>query len=89
MGAMGPYLIYGMGGEDLGGMFTKPKEMPMPPAWIYYIQVDGLEAAMERATSRGAHALLGPQPVPGGARIAQLIDPQGAVFALHEAPKNA
>jgi len=26
--------------------------------------------------------------VPGGARIAQLMDPQGAAFALHEEPKK-
>jgi len=28
--------------------------------------------------------LNGPMEVPGGARIAQLLDPQGAVFALHQ-----
>jgi len=28
----------------------------------------------------------GPMDVPGGARIAQLSDPQGAFFALHQQP---
>ena len=87
MGAMGKYLIYGRGGKELGGMFTKSKDMPMPPAWTYYTQVADLDAAIERAKSRDARLLNGPQEVPGGARVAQLADPQGASFALHEPAK--
>jgi predicted enzyme related to lactoylglutathione lyase len=89
MGAMGKYLIYGLGDEDLGGMFTKSKDMPMPPSWIYYIQVAELDAAVERAKAKGAKLMNGPMEVPGGARIAQLSDPQGAFFALHENAKNS
>jgi predicted enzyme related to lactoylglutathione lyase len=88
MGPMGNYLIYGLNGKDLGGMFTKSKDMPMPSAWLYYIQVDHLGAAIDRATSRGARLLNGPMEVPGGAHIAQLSDPQGAMFALHEEAKK-
>jgi uncharacterized protein len=84
MGDMGKYLIYGRDGKELGGMFTKSKDMPMPPMWFYYIQVLDLEAAIERAKSKGARLMNGPMEVPGGASIAQLSDPQGAVFALHE-----
>jgi uncharacterized protein len=87
MGAMGKYLIYGTGDKELGGMFTKSKDMPMPPMWFYYVEVADLDAAAERAKSKGARVLNGPMDVPGGARILQLSDPQGAVFALHEAPK--
>jgi len=83
MGPMGKYLIYGRNGKPLGGMFTKSKEMPMPPSWIYYVQVDDLEGAVARATKMGARVLNGPMDVPGGSRIAQIADPQGAVFALH------
>ncbi len=89
MGAMGKYLIYGTAGKELGGMFTKSKDMPMPPLWSYYVQIADLDAAIERAKSKGARLLNGPMEVPGGARIAQLSDPQGAAFALHEAPKAA
>jgi len=87
MGPMGNYLIYGLNGTDLGGMMTKPKDAPMPPAWLYYIQVANLGAAIERATSRGARVLNGPHEVPGGAHIVQLMDPQGVAFSLHEEPK--
>jgi predicted enzyme related to lactoylglutathione lyase len=89
MGGMGKYLIYGTRGKELGGMFTKSKDMPMPPMWTYYVQVADLDAAILRARAKGARLMNGPMEVPGGARIAQLSDPQGAAFALHEAPKAA
>jgi predicted enzyme related to lactoylglutathione lyase len=89
MGPMGKYLIYGVGNKDLGGMFTKSKDMPMPPAWLYYVEVADLDAAVARAKSKDARLLNGPMEVPGGARIAQLADPQGAAFALHEQARKA
>jgi predicted enzyme related to lactoylglutathione lyase len=88
MGPMGKYLIYGVGDKRLGGMFTKGKDMPMPPSWIYYIHVDDLEGAVARAKSKGGKVMNGPMDVPGGDRIAQLSDPQGAMFALHASPKK-
>jgi predicted enzyme related to lactoylglutathione lyase len=89
MGPDGKYLIYGLGETQLGGMFTKLKRTsPTPPtAFTYYIEVAGLDGAIERAKGRDARLLNGPMEVPGGARIAQLIDPQGAAFALHEKAK--
>jgi predicted enzyme related to lactoylglutathione lyase len=85
MGPAGKYLIYALGGTDLGGMMTKPKEIPAPPHWMYYVEIAGLDDAIARAKSKGAKLLNGPEEVPGGARIAQLVDPQGGAFALHEA----
>src|SRR5262249_15128458 len=86
MGPMGNYLIYGRNGQRMGGMFNKPKDMPMPPTFLYYIQVSDLDAVLARAQSKGAKVLNGPMEVPGGARIVQLADPQGAAFALHTLP---
>jgi predicted enzyme related to lactoylglutathione lyase len=83
MGPAGKYLIYGQGDKPYGGMMTKTADMPMPPSWIYYIHVDDIDAAVARATSKGAKTLLGPMEVPGGSMVAQLTDPQGAVFSLH------
>jgi predicted enzyme related to lactoylglutathione lyase len=83
MGPAGKYRMYGKGDQMYGGMMNKPADVAMPPAWIYYINVDDLDAAITRATTKGATKIYGPQEVPGGTRVAQLIDPQGAVFALH------
>ncbi len=89
MGPIGQYLVFGIGDRDVGGMFTKPKDMPAPPHWLYYVQVADIDAAIARAKANGAKLLNGPMEVPGGARIAQLDDPQGAGFALHEMAKKA
>ena len=40
----------------------------------------------ERAKGKGARVLNGPMEVPGGGRIVQLMDPQGAAFALFTSP---
>jgi predicted enzyme related to lactoylglutathione lyase len=92
MGPMGKYLLWGRGGKQLGGMMTKPRDMKtpdgreVPPSWLYYITTDDLDAALERAKAKGARVLNGPMPVPGGQRIVQLMDPQGAAFALVTPP---
>jgi predicted enzyme related to lactoylglutathione lyase len=83
MGPMGIYRTFGVGETRLGGMMTIPKGMTMPPSWLYYTSTPDLEAAMKRATDKGAKVMNGPMDVPGG-RIAQLTDPQGAWFALHQ-----
>jgi predicted enzyme related to lactoylglutathione lyase len=84
MGDLGNYRVFGLGDVRVGGMMTTPKGSKIPPLWGYYTQVSNLEVAIERATKRDAKVLNGPMEVPGGARIAQLLDPQGAVFALHQ-----
>jgi len=88
MGSMGVYRIFGVGDKRLGGMMTTPKGAPMPPMWLYYTEVPDLDGAVGRATKKGATVMNGPMDVPGGGRIAQLMDPQGAAFALHQAPKK-
>ncbi len=81
MGEAGTYYIFGQGDKQYGGAMNRSPGMPL--TWAYYVQVDDLDAAIERATSKGANKLFGPMEVPGGTRVAQLTDPQGAVFALH------
>lgn len=88
MGAMGKYLLWGRGGKQLGGMMTMPKGMKtpdgreVPTSWMYYVTTADLDGALARAKARGARVLNGPMEVPGGQRIVQLLDPQGAAFAL-------
>jgi predicted enzyme related to lactoylglutathione lyase len=60
----------------------------MPPMWIFYTSTSDLEAAIGRATKKGAKVMNGPMDVPGGGRIAMLTDGQGAAFALHQGPKK-
>jgi len=92
MGPRGKYLLWGRGGKQLGGMMTTPPGMKtpdgrdVPPAWMYYVTVTDLDGALARAKGKGARVLNGPMEVPGGQRIVQLMDPQGAAFALVTPP---
>jgi len=88
MGAAGKYLIFGKGDKQYGGMMTIGPDMPMPPSWCYYANVEDLDAAIGRAKGKDAKLMFGPMDVPGGTRVAMLTDPQGAVFALHEPKKG-
>jgi predicted enzyme related to lactoylglutathione lyase len=83
MGPGGIYQIYGRGGAPLGGMFNKPDEMPGPPMWLYYVSVEDVNECVKKVTELGGQVLNGPMGVPGGDLIAQCVDPQGALFALH------
>jgi predicted enzyme related to lactoylglutathione lyase len=92
MGPMGTYVLWGREGKQLGGMMTLPPGMKtpdgraVPPSWMYYTTVADLDAALARAKARGARVLNGPMEVPGGQRVVQLMDPQGAAFALSTPP---
>jgi uncharacterized protein len=77
------YLMYGQGNEMYGGMFTISKDMPMPPAWLHYVRVPNADEAAKKTVQLGGKIANGPMDVPGGDRVAQLIDPQGAMFAVH------
>lgn len=85
MGEAGIYQMYKRkGGEiPLGGIFKKPAEMPGPNAWLFYAMVKDVDESVKAVTKLGGQVLNGPMEVPGGDRIVQCMDPQGAAFALH------
>ena len=82
MGPMGTYQLFAAGAEPVGGMMTKPPQVPAPPYWSYYLTVDGIDTAVERVNAGGGKIINGPMEVPGGQWIVQALDPQGAFFAL-------
>ena len=81
VGAMGAYQGFSVGAETIGGMFTKPPTLPLP-FWLYYFNIDDIQAAAKRVEAGGGQILYGPTEVPGGAWIVHCTDPQGAIFAL-------
>jgi hypothetical protein len=78
---MGTYQIFATGGAPVGGMMNKMPEMPMPH-WLYYFNVDDIDAAAERVRKAGGKVVNGPQEVPGGSWIVHAFDPQGVMCAL-------
>jgi uncharacterized protein len=83
MGEMGTYQLFARNGGDIGGMMNKP-DPGMPSAWTYYVRVANLAEATKRVSDNGGSVMTGPTEVPGGDQIVVAMDPQGAVFALHE-----
>ena len=86
MGAMGVYQLFAAGGPAIGGMMTRPPEVPKP-CWLYYVNVEAIDAAAARVTAASGQVVSGPMEVPGGSWIVQCLDPQGAMFAM-VAPKR-
>jgi predicted enzyme related to lactoylglutathione lyase len=79
---MGTYYMYGRDRFTYGGMMNRTPGMP-PARWTHYAAVPDADAAAERVKQAGGTVIMGPMDVPGGDRIAMLLDPQGAVFAVH------
>jgi len=85
---MGKYKMFGRDRFTYGGMFKKPAQMPAPSHWMNYVLVDSADAAAARATKAGGTVINGPMDVPGGDRIAAIMDPQGAVLSVHSKGKK-
>jgi len=83
MGPLGIYLIFGEKGVQRGGIFIKPAENPGPPSWLPYVHVPNADEGYAVALSKGAKGTVPPMDVPKGGRIANVIDPAGASFAVH------
>jgi predicted enzyme related to lactoylglutathione lyase len=86
MGAMSKYLIFSTRSGQSGGVMTKSPDTPAP-MWVYYFNVDAIDAAAERVKAAGGRIIVGPMEVPGDRWTVQGFDPQGAVFGLF-APKR-
>ena len=85
MGEMGTYQLFTVDGELVGAMFNKPSEVPFP-VWLFYFNVESIDAARQRVIDNGGKIMLEPMEVPDG-WVLQGTDPQGAWFAL-SAPKR-
>ena len=81
MGPAGPYQTFAAGAEPIGGVMAQP-EGTGRPRWLYFFNVAGIDAAIDRVVAGGGRTLTGAHEVPGGGWIAHCEDPQGAMFGL-------
>jgi predicted enzyme related to lactoylglutathione lyase len=81
MGPMGTYQLFTIDGSPSGGMFNSPSAAAAR-FWLYYFNVEDIDAAAERVGAQGGKVMNGPHQVPGGGWVLQAVDPQGASFAL-------
>jgi len=80
-----PAMNYGMvdtGGEGgiNGGVFQAQAEMP--PYLTFYVQVDDLQAYLDRAVSLGGSVMVPPTPIPNIGAFAMFHDPEGNLVGL-------
>ncbi len=76
----GEYTICRIGQAPCAGMMGLP-EPGTPVAWMFYITVDDIVAAVEKAVSLGATNFLPPKEV-GVGTLAGIQDPQGAYIMM-------
>ena len=82
MPGMGTYNVWKDGEHVRGGMMDisgMPAEVP--PHWLVYFTVPDADAAAETTKAAGGQLLNGPFDIRVG-RLAILMDPQGAMFAV-------
>ena len=73
-------------GAMIGGVPPASMRNPnAPPHWLIYVEVADVAALTEKAKSLGANVFMGPMAIGENGTISVLADPQGAVFALHQA----
>jgi len=76
-------------GPSVGGMIDIAGLPGVHSQWCFYFGVDDLDAALARVRARGGIVANGPTSAPGGDRVAQCDDPQGAAFGLREVTRRA
>ena len=87
MGPGGIYQLIEHGGAQVGGAY-KLMDASKPPHWLTYIRVKSVDKAAAAAKSAGGRVTQEPMEVPGGSRVAHILDPQGGAFAVHELAKQ-
>jgi predicted enzyme related to lactoylglutathione lyase len=86
--AGGNYHLFLQGGNQYGGMYVSDSS-GMGPSWLCYISVEDVGKATTAAKNAGGRVMNGPMEVPGGSWVAQVLDAEGAPFAVHEPAKVA
>jgi len=82
------YLALSAGEHVIAGAFTKGPAEP-DPFWLFYFNVEDLDAAAERVREAGGLISCNDEELPSGLWVAHCSDPQGAAFALQGKRKNA
>lgn len=81
------YVTFGDQDEPSGGVYDADGMLPpgVPSHWVVYFGVQDAAAAVERVTELGGTAIRDPWDSEFG-RFAQVTDPLGGLFFLHEVP---
>ena len=64
------------------GVGTLASDSEAAPAWLGYIRVENIDAALQRARAHGGNVLLAPKPEIADGGLAIITDPTGATIGL-------
>ncbi len=80
-GPMGGYTEWKLGERSVGGMMTRPPQLPaeVPNYWGVYFAVADIEASVAKVKELGGSVHMGPMAIEPGT-FAMVADPQGAMF---------
>lgn len=76
------YAMISSGGRAHGG-YGRAMEGAPPPHWLNHIQVEDVDATVEKAKQAGGKLAAGPFDMPGVGRMAIIGDPQGAYVGVY------
>jgi len=85
MGGYADFVMKASDGSPVGGVcHARGGNAGMPAAWLSYIVVPDLDAAVAAAEQRGGEVVVPRQAQGGQGSYAVLRDPAGAAFALYQ-----
>ena len=80
---MGDYgMVDTAAGGINGGIMTSPEDAP--PYLTIYIQVDDLQACLDKAEKMGAKTVVPPTPIPNVGSFAMFHDPEGNLVGIYK-----
>lgn len=80
MGEIGDYQFIDHGSETIGAMMKA--QGGAHPSWNYCFRTDNVDRGLEAIKAGGGEVTYGPADVPGGLRVVQAFDPEGAAFMI-------
>jgi predicted enzyme related to lactoylglutathione lyase len=79
----GQYIVLRFGGRDRAGIMTRPAD-DIEPFWLTHFAVADPVAAAGRVAKLGGEVILPPSPEFRDGAMAVVVDPEGAILALHQ-----
>lgn len=81
----GTYTLIHKGDLQIAGMMQTPPGNPAPPAWMSYVSVPDVDAAVKAALAKGGNPIMPADDIAEVGRIAILMDSTGGVIGLMRA----
>jgi predicted enzyme related to lactoylglutathione lyase len=79
------YTLWQTGGSGVGGCMALPAELrarKVPSSWLTYLGTPNVDATCAELKRLGGSVQQDPMEIPDVGRLAVVMDPQGAVFAI-------